>query len=81
MLKTANIGGPMTEKQDLRKALEVASVGIEMGISVGIGYFMGHYLDLWLDTSPYLVVFFTVAGIWAAFKALWRTAGRFWPKD
>lgn len=71
----------MTKKQDLRKALEAASVGIEMGISVAIGYFTGHYLDLWLHTEPYLTAFFVVAGIGAAFKALWRTAKRFWPKD
>jgi len=71
----------MAEKKDIRKALEVASVGIEMAISIVIGYFIGHYLDLWLRTTPYLTVFFVIAGIGAAFKALWRTAKEFWPMD
>ena len=71
----------MAEKKDIRKALEVASVGIEMALSIVIGYFIGHYLDLWLHTGPYITVFFVIAGIGAAFKALWRTAKEFWPED
>ena len=71
----------MAEKPEIRKALEVASVGIEMALSIVIGYLFGHYLDLWLHTTPYITVFFVVAGIGAAFKALWRPANRFWPRD
>jgi len=71
----------MAGRGEWKKALEVASVGIEMGLCIAIGYFAGHALDRYFGTAPYLEVLFTIAGIGAAFKALWRTARRFWPKD
>ena len=71
----------MANKGEWRKALEVASVGLEMAIAIAIGFLVGRYLDRRFGTEPYLLVLFGVAGIGAAFKALWRTARRYWPKD
>lgn len=71
----------MAKDQDWRKTLDVASVGLEMGFSIAIGYLVGSYLDNHLGTGPYMVILFGVAGVGAAFKALWRTAKKYWPED
>lgn len=55
-----------------KTALLASSIGIEIGLSIGIGAFIGLYLDKQFETEPYLLIFFTFAGIGAAVKALLR---------
>ena len=57
-------------KDMLKQAWRFSAVGLEMGFAVIIGYLIGNYLDNWLGTEPYLTVFWTLAGIGAAFKAV-----------
>ena len=47
------------------------SVGIEMGLAVAFGAFIGWKLDKWLGTQPYMLIFWSVAGVGAAFKAIY----------
>ncbi len=55
-----------------RTALLASSLGIEIGLCIGIGAFVGLYLDKYFQTEPYLLLFFTFAGIGAAIKSLFR---------
>jgi ATP synthase protein I len=48
-----------------------SAVGLEMGLAVVFGYAIGSYLDKWLGTEPYLTAFWTLAGVGAAFKAIY----------
>ena len=54
----------------LRLTGRFASVGLEMGICVVLGYLIGWKLDQWLETDPYLTIFWIVVGFGAAFKAV-----------
>lgn len=56
------------------KALEFASVGLEMGASVGIGALFGWWLDGKFGTKPWLLLVFLLFGVAAGFRALIRTA-------
>jgi len=56
------------------EAATVASVGIEMGLAVVVGWFIGYSLDNWLGTGPYMMLLWTLCGIAAGFKGLWRVA-------
>jgi len=62
-------------KEDDRNTYKTASrflaLGLEMGISIGAGYFIGDYLDHRFSTSPYLTIFFFIAGLGAAIRAVY----------
>lgn len=69
------------DRDSLHSALAVGSVGIEMAVAIGFGWWIGSSLDEWLGTGPWLMYVFLVLGIAAAFRGLWRTARKYWPKD
>ncbi len=69
------------DRRAWKSALDVASVGIEMAVAVVVGWYAGDWLDNRFGTAPYLTVFLTLAGVGAAFKGLWRTARKNWPRD
>ncbi len=56
------------------------TVGIEFVLSIGFGFFLGDWLDgkslgwLGFDTTPWLTLFWTLAGLAAGFRALYRAA-------
>ena len=58
-------------KKMMKQAARYSAVGLEMGGAVVIGYAIGFYLDKWLHTGPYLKVFWTLAGVGAAFLAIY----------
>ena len=62
------------KKRDLRQLVEASSIGWMFPIAIGIGYLIGHYLDKWLGTNPWLTGIFTLLGIIAAFRNLFRLA-------
>ncbi len=62
------------KKRDLRQLVEASSIGWMFPIAIGIGYLIGHYLDKWLGTDPWLTIIFTLLGIIAAFRNLFRLA-------
>ena len=69
--------GPKRDSAPVWRAVgEVSAVGIEMALAIVVGYFGGRWLDDKLGTAPYLTYLMLVAGIGAAFKALWRVARR-----
>jgi len=66
------------KKNELFRYLGVAStVGINLVISTFIGFAIGYYLlDKYFDTFPWLTVVFTLLGIAAGFKYLFRVASK-----
>ncbi len=52
------------------RALEFASVGLEMGISVALGALFGWWLDTKFGTKPWLLLVFLLIGVAAGFRAL-----------
>jgi ATP synthase protein I len=62
------------KKRDLRQLMEASSIGWMFPIAIGLGYLCGHYLDQWLGTDPWMTGIFTLLGIIAAFRNLFRLA-------
>ncbi len=50
------------------------TIGLEMGICVFLGIVFGAYLDKFLDTTPWLTIVFTIFGMVAGFRSLFRLA-------
>lgn len=59
-------------KQQLKTAVSLGAVGIEMGLSVVIGYLGGKWLDEELGTGGWLMWIGLALGIVAGFRGLWR---------
>lgn len=66
----------MTAKKEPKyyRQLKYGAIGIEMAFSVVAGLLIGKYLDNLLETSPYMTMAWTIAGIVAGFRALIRVA-------
>ena len=66
------------KKSELFRYIGVAStVGINLVISTFIGFAIGYYLlDKYFDTFPWLTVLFTLLGIMAGFKYLFKVASK-----
>ncbi len=60
------------KKEVFKSLYNYSSLGIEMGLCVVIGFAMGYYLDKYLGTNPYLTLIFTIFGVAAAFRAVYR---------
>ena len=71
----------MGDRESWRSAMVAGSIGIEMAVAIVFGWWLGSSLDDWLLTGPWLMYVFLVLGIAAAFRGLWRTAKKHWPKD
>ena len=54
------------------KWLIYSSMGLELGLSVVVGFLIGSGLDKWLDTEPYLLIIFGIAGIIAGYRSIFR---------
>lgn len=53
------------------------TVGFELVLSIVIAWWVGHWLDSKLFPGRwYLTVVLTIGGVYAGFRALWRTAKR-----
>ena len=59
------------------KTMQYSSIGIEFAASIAVGAFIGGWLDHLFDTSPWLLIFWTLCGIGAGFKALLRVTKQF----
>lgn len=68
----------MPEKDEggspLRGLLKASMVGLDLVVYTFVGFAMGYYLDKWLHTSPWLLMVFTILGIAAGFRQLFRLA-------
>ena len=54
------------------KWLIYSSMGLELGLSVVVGFLIGSGLDKWLDTEPFLLIIFGIAGIIAGYRSIFR---------
>ena len=57
----------------LRAFVHISQIGVTMAASVLIGVLLGRYLDGLLGTTPWLLLFFSLAGVGAAIKSLLDT--------
>ncbi|MDR0957612.1 MAG: AtpZ/AtpI family protein, partial [Clostridiales bacterium] len=58
----------------------VTQLGISMAAAIFIGIFIGSFLDKTFNTSPVLLLIFTVIGIGAAFINLYKLTIDFYQK-
>ena len=59
-----------------RQALEASSLAFIFPVAIAIGYGWGWLMDRWFGTSPWMSYVFAVLGAIAAFRQLFRYAGR-----
>ena len=51
-------------------------MGLEVGLSVVVGFLIGTWLDEWLETAPWLLFIFGIAGIIAGYRSMFRMVKR-----
>jgi F0F1-type ATP synthase assembly protein I len=59
--------------REMRRRTDAMSLGVEMVMAVALGAYLGHLWDGHFGHGPWGMVFFVVAGIGAAAKAVLRT--------
>lgn len=65
------------KKENYRKILELASLGLALPSSIAIGLFLGYYLDKWLGTQPWLLIIFLLFGIASGIISLIRGVNKY----
>lgn len=60
--------------KQLKQAVRLGSVGIELAVSTVVGWLIGHWLDGKLSTEPWLGIVFLLLGVAAGFRSLFLTA-------
>ncbi len=53
-----------------------SSMGLEVGLSVVVGFLIGTWLDEWLETAPWFLIIFGVAGIISGYRSMFRLVKR-----
>ncbi len=56
--------------KEKRKLAEYSTLGLMFPVSIAVGLAIGYFLDKLLNTSPYLLIIFTIYGVVAAFVHL-----------
>ena len=51
-------------------------MGLEVGLSVVVGFLIGTWLDEWLETEPWFLLIFGIAGIIAGYRSMFRMVKR-----
>jgi len=51
-------------------------MGLEVGLSVVVGFLIGTWLDDWLETGPWFLIIFGIAGIIAGYRSMFRMVKR-----
>ena len=51
-------------------------MGLEVGLSVVVGFLIGTWLDEWLETAPWFLLIFGIAGITAGYRSMFRMVKR-----
>ena len=51
-------------------------MGLEIGLSVVVGFLIGTWLDEWLETAPWFLLIFGIAGIIAGYRSMFRMVKR-----
>lgn len=60
--------------KQLKQAVRLGSVGIELAVSTVIGWLIGRWLDGKLSTGPWLSIVFLLLGVAAGFRSLFLAA-------
>ena len=53
-----------------------SSMGLEVGLSVVVGFLIGTWFDKWLETEPWFLIIFGVAGVIAGYRGMYRMVKR-----
>ena len=53
-----------------------SSMGLEGGLSVVVGFLIGTWLDEWLETAPWFLLIFGIAGVIAGYRSMFRMVKR-----
>ena len=56
--------------KEKRKLAEYSTLGLMFPVSIAVGLAIGYFLDKILNTSPYLLIIFTIYGVVAGFVNL-----------
>lgn len=59
--------------REIRRRTDAMSLGVEMVMAVALGAYLGHLWDGHFGHGPWGMVFFVLAGVGAAAKAVLRT--------
>ncbi len=51
-------------------------MGLEVGLSVVVGFLIGTWLDEWLESEPWFLLIFGIAGIIAGYRSMFRMVKR-----
>ena len=57
--------------------MKYSVIGIELGLSVAVGALIGYFLDIYLDTEPWMFVFWSICGVFAGFRTLFLMTKRY----
>lgn len=60
--------------KELKALTFITQFGIIIIANVGIGLFIGLMLDNWLNTKPWLMILFIIAGIANSFRSVYQLA-------
>ena len=63
-------GKIMIDKEFIKALSLVSQIGLSMAACIFVGVLLGLFLDSVFNTSPWLVLIFSLLGIGAAFKTL-----------
>ena len=53
-----------------------SSMGLEVGLSVVVGFLIGTWLVEWLETAPWFLLIFGIAGVIAGYRSMFRMVKR-----
>lgn len=65
------------EKGNIRLIGVYATIPFVLAIPPVVGWFFGSWLDKWFLTTPYLMYLFTLLGLVAGFREVYRIVKRF----
>jgi len=65
----------------LTMVTEAGSLGISLTACILAGVFAGRYVDMYLDTSPWGIMFFSFLGVIAGFWTLYKRMKAFMKED
>lgn len=64
------------EPKESKRWADYSIIGLMFPTSIAVGVAIGYFLDRWLHTDPYLLIIFTLYGVFAGFYHLFRVTKR-----
>ncbi len=64
-------------KINYRKIAELSSLVLMLPSSIAVGLFLGYYLDKLFRTDPWLLLLFTLLGVFSGFYSMLRGLSKF----